>query len=533
MNLLCPECKQRINIPSTEEGNMVHCPKCDHKFLCEKPSAKSRKSFARTSGKVVAKLAKDKSDVVHSALMDSGIVQILCLVTSLLLAMGCIWLFYMSSGKNSSTNFLSMLLFPQQQMFAIFFACLSGGLLACAGRRHKVLFVVLGVILAGFIGALPYVYTVKISPIVYGLEEDPTQVPQNKPADAEAGFVKHEPIPFAEKEVRIHSYTEDELKPLFSTIEEKEAQGVLGIWTVGVNVTNCDMIKRYLKRMTQSEDEPMFYDRRGMGGGLFVITPTAMRFEEFVEVAEKMGKVTLKDADRYFVEVELNREKFDARPGSPALRDERHAYFALSNYKELSCLDSYRIMAAAKRLAAVKNIEGNQSYANVQEDMVRELKRLLQEPWGRDAEYVTALTSALVTWAKKDDKEACRVVFYVVSELKKADCEIPVTVIRYLLDGGEVGASEILLTEWVNNPQRWEKQCCIPGSIPEEAIIRELEASSDYVRKRSAVRILGQIGGKSALEALKKYKNHSDNELRLCAELAIDLVEKRLLKSAE
>ncbi|UQT45410.1 hypothetical protein M5E88_03985 [Akkermansia muciniphila] len=68
---------------------------------------------------------------------------------------------------------------------------------------------------------------------------------------------------------------------------------------VGVNAANRDMVKAYLKRMTQSEDEPIFYDRKGTGGGLFVITPTPITFKEFVEVAGKMGKVSLQDKERF------------------------------------------------------------------------------------------------------------------------------------------------------------------------------------------------------------------------------------------
>lgn len=64
--------------------------------------------------------------------------------------------------------------------------------------------------------------------------------------------------------------------------------------------------------------------------------------------------MTLEDKERSFVEVILNRDKFEARPASAALQDERHQYFVLANLKELSSLDIRRIIAAAKRLAAVK-----------------------------------------------------------------------------------------------------------------------------------------------------------------------------------
>ncbi len=117
------------------------------------------------------------------------------------------------------------------------------------------------------------------------------------------------------------------------------------------------------------------------------------------------------------MEVILNRDRFEARPASAALQDERHQYFVLANLKELSCLDIRRVIAAAKRLSAVNPDK-------MRGEVSSRLVELLREPWGRDAEYVTALASALVVWAEPDHEEAQRVVDYVATELKKAECEI-------------------------------------------------------------------------------------------------------------
>ena len=108
----------------------------------------------------------------------------------------------------------------------------------------------------------------------------------------------------------------------------------------------------------------MFYDRKGTGGGLFVITPTPITFKEFVDVVSRLGEVTLEDKERSFVEVILNRDKFEARPASAALQDERHQYFVLANLKELSSLDIRRIIAAAKRLAGHRRYAGGNSGPN-------------------------------------------------------------------------------------------------------------------------------------------------------------------------
>lgn len=165
-----------------------------------------------------------------------------------------------------------------------------------------------------------------------------------------------------------------------------------------------------------------------------------------MDVVAKMGNVTLQDKEHFFVEVVLNRDKFEARPASAALQDERHQYFVLANLKELSCLDIRRVIAAAKRLASVKPDK-------MRHEVSAKLVELLREPWGRDAEYVTALASALVVWAEPDNTEAQRVVYYVATELKKADCEIPASLVRFLLHGPEKKSFALLLDEWKRIPR--------------------------------------------------------------------------------
>lgn len=497
---------------------MVNCSKCGHEFLCDREKLIPKKPFARAKKAVTVHTPKDRREAIQSALMETGLIQLMCLCASLVIAAGCVWLFYNASSEMDGTFFLSMLQQPQQKAFALFFACLAGGLMACAGRRHKIVFILLGFLVAGGIASLPFVYPVKLNPSLLGGKE---AVAQAEEEEGVSGFTSMSLEQLAEQNASVQNYGEGDLKPLFAAIDRKEAQGVLGVWVVGVNAANRDMVKAYLKRMAQSEDEPIFYDRKGTGGGLFVITPTPITFKEFVDVAAKMGNVTLQDKERFFVEVVLNRDKFEARPASAALQDERHQYFVLANLKELSCLDIRRVIAAAKRLASVKPDK-------MRHEVSAKLVELLREPWGRDAEYVTALASALVVWAEPDNAEAQRVVYYVATELKKADCEIPASLVRFLLHGPEKKSFALLLDEWKKDPQKWEDECKAVGPTGEADIIRLMNESDDFVLKRSAARILGEIGSEASLSALKAFTHDADNELRLCAELSVNLIEKRL-----
>lgn len=130
--------------------------------------------------------------------------------------------------------------------------------MACAGRRHKIVFILLGLLVAGGIASLPFVYPVKVNPSLLGGHEEGSAGEEDVSGFTSMGL---EQLP--SKNASVQNYGAGDLKPLFSAIDRKESQGVLGVWVVGVNAANRDMVKAYLKRMTQSEDEPIFYDRKG------------------------------------------------------------------------------------------------------------------------------------------------------------------------------------------------------------------------------------------------------------------------------
>ena len=97
-----------------------------------------------------------------------------------------------------------------------------------------------------------------------------------------------------------------------------------------------------------------------------------------------------------------------------------------------------------------------------------------------------------------------------------------------MLHGPEKKSFALLLDEWKKDPQKWEDECKAVGPTGEADIIRLMNESDDFVLKRSAARILGEIGSETSLSALKAFTHDADNELRLCAELSVNLIEKRL-----
>ena len=131
---------------------MVNCSKCGHEFLCDREKLIPKKPFAKAKKAVSVHSPKDRREAIQSALVETGLIQLVCLCASLAVAAGCVWIFYNASSEMDGTFFLSMLQQPQQKAFALFFACLAGGLMACAGRRHKIVFILLGFLAHGILG---------------------------------------------------------------------------------------------------------------------------------------------------------------------------------------------------------------------------------------------------------------------------------------------------------------------------------------------------------------------------------------------
>lgn len=148
--------------------------------------------------------------------------------------------------------------------------------MACAGRRHKIVFILLGFLVAGGIASLPFVYPVKMNPSLLGGKE---AVAQAEEEEGVSGFTSMSLEQLAEQNASVQNYGEGDLKPLFAAIDRKEAQGVLGVWVVGVNAANRDMVKAYLKRMAQSEDEPIFMTAKARAAAcsLLLLLPSRLR----------------------------------------------------------------------------------------------------------------------------------------------------------------------------------------------------------------------------------------------------------------
>ncbi len=451
---------------------------------------------------------------------QTNALQIICGAIAVLITVWCVYVFYDAYRAEHYSSFLCELEPPKLQVFALFFALLAGVSMGFVGRKRKVLTITLGVLIAGFLGALPYIFPVKMSPAISG---------DGAHLAAEASAAEQTPI---KKDKVDLTYDEEDMKPLLTAIADANGGNVLGLWVNGINDLNLPILKSYLARMVNSGQDVPYYERKDVTknksesdrSGLLVLKASPMAFDEFRALVQRMGAVVRQDPGRGFVEIRLNKEKFNSAP-SAVLEKENHQFYALANLRELSMFDVNRVIEAAERLSKVK------VNAELRAEVVGKLLELIREPWGGNAEFVMAVTKALVNWGDKNDSAVQKEVCYATVAMKNAKeskCEIPDHVLRFALHAsGDPQLLAVLLEKWQQEPAAWEKDCMAVGADMEAGVLTVLKDSDNYVQKRSAALILGQVGTPISLNVLKSFIGCNDKQLSTNAAAAVERIEKR------
>lgn len=97
--------------------------------------------------------------------------------------------------------------------------------MACAGRRHKIVFILLGLLVAGGIASLPFVYPVKVNPSLLGGHEEGSVREEDVSGFTSMGL---EQLP--SKNASVQNYGAGDLKPLFPLLTARNPRG---FWAYG------------------------------------------------------------------------------------------------------------------------------------------------------------------------------------------------------------------------------------------------------------------------------------------------------------
>ena len=342
------------------------------------------------------------------------------------------------------------------------------------------------------------------------------------PVKSENVVKKKEASPSVSKQKTDGNYLPGELDPLFAVLASPGAEQAAGIRLAGYGGVYADQLVSYVKRMSLMRKSPGFY--LGEGSALLVIEQSPLGFEEIADLAGHLGKITNKDERIRFIEIEVNKSLLEAPPQPVVLLNPSNPRYVEANIQELSKLDNSRIASAARRLASVEAPS-----EELRQSVCASLIHLLNDPWGNDVDYVRSLTLGLAAWASPQDDVAFQAVANAVTALGNAKIDVPESCLVFVAKGDPNKAAAVLEPLWKADPVKLEEIMVRLTSVAEKRSISALALADASLEWRcSAVRVLGEIGGRNALPVLNALKEDKDESVRLFAEGALRSIEKRM-----
>ena len=254
---------------------------------------------------------------------------------------------------------------------------------------------------------------------------------------------------------------------------------------------------------------------------LIVISGFPIDFEEAVRLCDpRLGRATTHPELR-LIELKLSAmhdTNLDANPASASGSPGERSFFA-SNYKDLSALNPDVVTSAVKNLAGVPD----DLELKYQEEVVLEFMRLLGSESEKD--LLVDLGKGFRRWAG-DNRAAQAVVANKIADWIKNGDKVHSDYLEYLIENKEPRALVFVDELWSAEPEFWSRQYALIGPVAEPRLIEHLESSPLRLRKAAAT-ILGKIGSRQAVPALEKYREASDDELRIIVERAIKAIQER------
>lgn len=520
----CPSCGQRFNVDEEYRGRLVECGECDHQFEINDASILRGKKFYPGERKDsllenvhrVDKPIPQVKDALHdfeyasqsatSATEPTSPLRALLGVLGVFVMIVTAAFLVMGAARGGVLDGVTT---ERRLIMAAFSGLLGLVLLIYANPKSRIAAIVVGVLLVSGLGSLPFFFTEGSTPIV--ANEDEIVYDH---ADADEGDDDDE-------------LTEEEvaqlvgLDPLEKEISRLENEGsplsAVGVWLRNYQISNRYLIRDYFVRETASNHQVNFYNR-GVGSTLMVVSGIDKTPDQVALVASALGKVKNVYHGLKLVEVVVNNERFIPGPVEK-LTDPDHPEYYLLNKIELECVDLDRVSSAVKRLSEAEP-------ALFRKDISRRLIDLLRNDW---VDFKDHICRALLVWAEESDLEAGKVALKEMKRILAQQQSIPEAMVALAVKQKADGLESILYAMWLENPSLWEKWLAKLGPSAEQMIIEKYAETSDVIRQ-SAIRVLGEIGGKARLELLEKESEIEDEaETKILLRNAIREINVRLI----
>ncbi len=519
LNIRCPSCRQRFEVDKSLMDRMVECGGCDSRFRINSDVIVRTKKFYPGEGKdpklnrfqrvplsgagtpegfQTAQYAEFKHPEQLGPASPQRVIAGV-LGVGLMIFTAILFLFSTRSGGMLGGTTL------ENRLVIAGFVCVVGlAMLIYANPRARFKAAFFGLLLAAGVISLPFFHKdgpriadssgtnppkVSESPIATPEEIDPTLALRER---------------FGTKPL------EDEQQRMESLGDGKSAYGV---YLTGLVQRNIYTARDFLIRDTGAGPSSHPYPRDD-GNYLMVLTEVPLSLEEVAAAAGKLGQTQEVLPELGLVVVRVNNEQFLAS-SSDKLNDKSDPAFYDLNRLELESIDLDRVKRAVDRLADAEP-------SIFRTDISRRFIELMAK---RGVTFHDSIARALLVWSETPGP-AGLATHAVVRGYIAEGLPVPENLVALIVKEKTTEAIPELNTLWIQSPSLWERHFKAFGSDIEPYVVEQIDAAEAPLR-RSALKLLGEIGTNKSLPAIRKAASDTDPEVRTLATRAIAEIQSR------
>lgn len=517
LTIRCPNCRQRFSVDGNFMNRMVECGACDHRFrINDEVIMRSKKfypgerggaqlnhfqrvplSAAAPAGLQPMRYAEFNHPEQLQPVSPQRILAGICGVGLMILA-GLLLIFGVDPG-----GVFSAMPIENKLIVAGFVSVLGIFLLVYANPKARVKAGFFGLVLGAGVISLPFFFAGQPTP--------GDSVADFMPETAEPMAAAAETDPLAELRKRFVT------KPLEAEQERLEIAGndqfAYGIYLTNLVPRNKYVARDFLIRETGAAPSSHPYPRDG-GNYLMILTGVQLNIEEVAEIAGRLGKTEAIHPDIGVIVVKVDNKQF-LEGSADKLNDSSDATFYELNRDELDNIDLDRVKRAVERLSEAEP-------QLFRADISRSLIGLLGKP---AVNFHDEIAKALLVWAENPG-DASEVGLEVLRRLSESGAPVSEALVELVTAGKPDDAIATLNQLWVRNPGLWENYYKRFGPAITPGLLAQF-GSEDVVLRRSAIRLLGEVGTVEVLPELEKLSGDEDPEVRVITDRAIAEIKGR------
>ena len=512
LSIRCPACRQRFSVDEELMERMVECGGCDTRFRIDDeviirmkkfyPGERGAPQLGRVQRVPLAAAAPPEGlQTMHYAefhhpdqLGPASPQRVIAGIFGAALMVCTALAFIFSTAPEGAINAMSI---TGKLTVAGFVSVLGLALLIYANPRGRKKAIIFGSLMAAGVVCIPF--------FIKG--ERSGQSPKDGPVSERKVLLTPETKVDPSEELRERFGTaplEKEQKRLKGTGGESKAYG---IYLKGLAERNKYTARDFLIGDTGAGASSHPYPR-DEGSYLMVLTEVSMSLKKIAEIAGKLGNVDAEYPELGVIELTVSIDPFLAG-SAEKLNDKDHPEFYKINLRELESIDKDRVKSAIERLTEAEP-------KIYRDDICRVLVGLLLKP---GIKFHKEIARALLKW-DEGDASVSAAALSVLNRTIAAGEHPSEDLVALAVRSKSAEAADAVNQIWMETPDLWAPKFLLLGSQIEPLVLLQLN-TKDAPLRRSAIRLLEEIGTEKSLPALRELLTAKDPEIRVLAERSV------------